>query len=78
MGPTFEPYLTSFPATEEFCSLILTGQFTMAECYYYTLPYCSWAQVFVGDPLYTPYRKNPKLKMNELPDTLQKFFGMKN
>lgn len=78
LGPTFEPYLASFPATEEFGSLILTGQFTMAECYYYTLPYSSWAQVFVGDPLYTPYRKNPKLKMNELPDSLQKFFGLKN
>ncbi len=78
LGPTFEPYLTSFPATEEFYSLVLTGQFTMAECYYYTLPYSSWAQVFVGDPLYTPYRKNPKLKMDELPDSLQKFFGLKN
>ncbi len=78
LGPTFEPYLTSFPATEEFGSLIMTGQFTMVECYYYTLPYVSWAQVFVGDPLYTPYRKNPKLKMNELPDSLQKFFGLKN
>lgn len=78
LGPTFEPYLTSFPATEEFYSLILTGRFTMAECYYYTLPYVSWAQIFVGDPLYTPYRKNPKLKMDELPDSLQKFFGLKN
>ncbi|MBR0190811.1 MAG: TIGR03790 family protein [Thermoguttaceae bacterium] len=78
LGPTFEPYLTSFPATEEFFSLVLTGQFTMVECYYYTLPYSSWAQVFVGDPLYTPYRKNPKLKMNDLPDALQKFFGLKN
>ncbi len=78
LGPTFEPYLTSFPATDEFYSLVLTGQFTMAECYYYTLPYVSWAQVFVGDPLYTPYRKNPKLKMEELPAVLQKFFGLKN
>jgi len=78
IGPTFEPYLASFPAPDEFCSLILTGQFTMVECYYYTLPFNSWAQIYVGDPLYTPYKKNPKLKMNELPDPLQKFFGLKN
>ena len=78
LGPTFEPYLTSFPATEEFGSLVLTGQFSMIECYYYTLPFVSWAQVYVGDPLYTPFRKNPKLKMDEIPDSLQKFFGLKN
>jgi|GEM_PF-2012079 len=77
LGPTFEPYLTAFPEPDEFYSLVLTGKFTMIECFYFTKPFNSWAMTYVGDPLYTPFRNNPKLKMNELPDKLQRFFGIK-
>lgn len=76
LGPTFEPYLAAFPEPDEFYSLVLTGKFTMIECYYYAKPFNSWAMTYVGDPLYTPFRANPKLKMEELPNNLQRFFGI--
>lgn len=77
LGPVFEPYLTAFPEPDEFYSLVLTGKFTMIECFYFTKPFNSWAMTYVGDPLYAPFRNAPALKMNELPDRLQRFFGMK-
>lgn len=76
LGPTFEPYLAAFPEPDEFYSLVLTGKFTMAECFYFTLPFHSWAMTYVGDPLYSPYRAKPRLKMEELPVKLQRFFGI--
>lgn len=77
LGPTFEPYLSAFPEPDEFYSLVLTGKFTMIECYYYTLPFSSWAMTYVGDPLYTPFRATPKLKLEDMPKNLQRFFGLK-
>lgn len=76
-GPTFEPYLAAFPEPDEFYSLVLTGQFSMIECYCFTNPFNSWAMTYVGDPLYAPFRKNPKLQMNEIPENLQRFFGLR-
>ncbi|MDO4570874.1 MAG: TIGR03790 family protein [Planctomycetia bacterium] len=70
-GPTFEPYVVAFPEPDEFFSLILTGKLTMIECYYRTLPTLSWAMTYVGDPLYTPYKNNPQLKEESLPQTLK-------
>ncbi len=74
LGPTFEPYLSAFPQPDEFFSLVLTGKFTMIECYYYTKPFNSWVMTYVGDPLYIPYKNNPQLEMDEIPETLQRFF----
>ncbi|MDO4550582.1 MAG: TIGR03790 family protein [Planctomycetia bacterium] len=74
LGPAAEPYLSAFPPPDEFYSLILTGKYTMIECYYYTKAFNSWVMVYVGDPLYTPYKKNPALKLEDLPGTLKIFF----
>lgn len=76
LGPTFEPYLGAFPEPDPFYSLVLTGKFSMIECWYYTKPFNSWAMTYVGDPLYVPFKQNPKLKMNEIPQYLQRFFGL--
>ncbi|MDO4583036.1 MAG: TIGR03790 family protein [Planctomycetia bacterium] len=73
LGPVFEPYLSAFPEPDEFYSLVLTGKYTMVECYYLTKPFNSWAMTFVGDPLYTPYKRNPALKLEDLPETLKTF-----
>lgn len=73
LGPVFEPYLSAFPEPDEFYSLVLTGKYTMIECYYLTKPFNSWAMTFVGDPLYTPYKRNPVLKLEDLPETLKTF-----
>ncbi len=74
-GPTFEPYLAAFPEPDEFYSLVLTGKFTMIECFYMAKPFNSWAMTYVGDPLYCPYRVNPKLRIEDLPNKLQRFLG---
>ena len=70
LGPVAEPYLHAFPPADEFFPLLLTGKLTLAEVYWKTTPLTSWMTTCVGDPLYTPYKANPVLKMEELPDRL--------
>jgi uncharacterized protein (TIGR03790 family) len=61
LGPVAEPYLHSFPRPTEFFGLLLTGKFTLAECFAYTSPCDSWMMMLLGDPLYRPFAKNPVL-----------------
>ena len=70
LGPVAEPYLESFPKADEFFPLLLTGKLTLAEVYWRTLPWSSWMQDLIGDPLYTPYKSDPPLKVEDLPPGL--------
>ncbi len=72
LGPTFEPYLGSFPLPDDFFSLLLTGRHTLVEVYYRTKPHNSWAMVLVGDPLYNPFKNNPQLSEDALPQRLKR------
>jgi hypothetical protein len=56
IGPAYEPYLLAFPRPEQFFSVLLKGDLTLAECYWKTLPVNSWMMVLVGDPLYRPFK----------------------
>jgi uncharacterized protein (TIGR03790 family) len=71
VGPVAEPYLQSFPAADEFFPLLMTGKFTLAEVYWRTMPMVSWMQDCIADPLYTPYKHNPPLKVQDLPVPLR-------
>lgn len=71
LGPTFEPYLAAFPLPDDFFSVLLTGKYTLAETYYRTAPFLSWAMVLVGDPLYNPFKKQPPLAESALPDRIK-------
>jgi uncharacterized protein (TIGR03790 family) len=71
LGPVAEPYLQSFPPADEFFPLLMTGKLTLAEVYWKTCPWSSWMQSCVGDPLYTPYKTNPPLKVEDLPEPLK-------
>lgn len=53
MGPVGEPYVTAFPPPDEFFTLLMTGRYTLVECFYMTKKYNSWRMVLVGDPLYS-------------------------
>ena len=66
LGPVAEPYLLSFPRPHDFFGLLLTGKYTLAECYYHTISLNSWMQTLLGDPLYTPYKKHPRLKVEDV------------
>jgi uncharacterized protein (TIGR03790 family) len=59
LGPVDEPYLQSFPLPDKFFPLLMTGKLALVEVYYRTLPFLSWRQILIGDPLYRPFRKNP-------------------
>jgi uncharacterized protein (TIGR03790 family) len=61
LGPVGEPYLVAFPRPAEFLGLLLTGQYTLVECYWRTSLLTSWMMVLVGDPLYNPFARNPRL-----------------
>jgi uncharacterized protein (TIGR03790 family) len=61
LGPVAEPYTVGFPKPAEFFGTLVTGKYTLVECYYRTTLFTSWMTVLVGDPLYNPYAKTPKL-----------------
>jgi uncharacterized protein (TIGR03790 family) len=63
LGPVAEPYSIGFPKPEEFFGFLATGNFTLAEVHARTQHFASWMTVCVGDPLYTPFKKN-KLLLN--------------
>ena len=71
LGPVAEPYLQSFPPADEFFPLLMTGKLSLAEVYWKTTPWASWMQCCVGDPLYTPYKTNPPLKVADLAEGLR-------
>jgi uncharacterized protein (TIGR03790 family) len=71
LGAVAEPKLPAFPKPDEFFPLLLTGKLTMAEVYWKTNPMTSWMISFIGDPLYTPYKVNPPLSVDDLPPGLR-------
>ncbi len=75
LGPVDEPYLTAFPPADEFFPLLLTGKLTLAEAYWKTEVMASWRMCLVGDPLYTPFKANPQLKVSDLSPRLQDVFS---
>ena len=62
VGPVAEPFTVGFPKPAEFFGLLATGKYTLAEVYAKTVTFTSWVMVCVGDPLYTPFRKNKVLQ----------------
>jgi uncharacterized protein (TIGR03790 family) len=78
LGPVAEPYTIGFPKPAEFFGFLVTGKYTLVECYYKTALFNSWMTVLVGDPLYNPYAKNPKLKPEDVkPSPVGGKFGVK-
>ncbi len=65
IGPVNEPYLVSFPLPKEFFGLLLTGRYTLVECFYMSKHFNSWKQLLVGDPLYRPFARNPQLAVQD-------------
>ncbi|QEL18050.1 TIGR03790 family protein [Limnoglobus roseus] len=61
LGPVAEPYTIGFPKPAEFFGFLATGKYTLVEAYARTVYFTSWMTVLVGDPLYNPYKKTPKL-----------------
>jgi uncharacterized protein (TIGR03790 family) len=66
LGPVAEPYLFSFPRPRDFFGLLLTGRYSLVEVYWNTCPVASWMQILLGDPLYTPFKKHPLLKPEDV------------
>lgn len=57
LGAVAEPYLHSFPKPQAFFAELLDGR-CLVEAYYRTKPFNSWRLLLIGDPLYTPFKKN--------------------
>jgi uncharacterized protein (TIGR03790 family) len=71
LGPCDEPYLLAFPNADDFFPLLMTGKLTLAEVYWKTTPVTSWMVSMIGDPLYTPFKVNPAISVNDLPPRLR-------
>jgi uncharacterized protein (TIGR03790 family) len=72
VGAVSEPYLLAFPPPDEFFALLLTGKLTLAEVFWHTSPTASWRVALIGDPLYTPFRRNPAVRPGQLPPSLRR------
>jgi len=66
LGAVDAPYLGDFPLPEEFFPLLLTGNWTVAECYWRTVPKVGWRMILLADPLYNPFAAKPQVKMDAL------------
>jgi len=66
VGSVDEPTLASFPMPDEFFPLLLTGKYTLAECYWRTTPMVSWRVLLIADPLYNPFKVDPQVKSEAL------------
>jgi len=66
LGPVGEPYTIGFPKPAEFFGFLVTGEYTLVECYSRTLVLTSWMCTLIGDPLYNPYKATPKLKSEQV------------
>ncbi len=72
LGPVNEPYLSAFPDPRAFFGLLLTGKYTLAEVYAETSPWNSWMITLIGDPLYNPFKMNPKMTLDEVKAVVSK------
>jgi len=70
LGAVAEPTLVGFPSPEGFYPLLLTGKYTIAECYWRTVPAVSWQMTLIADPLYNPFKANPQVSLDVLPKGL--------
>ena len=70
LGAVSEPLLPAFPEPEQFMGLLMTGKLTLAECYWRVIPQASWQMILLGDPLYNPFKTDPKLDPKTLPEGL--------
>jgi uncharacterized protein (TIGR03790 family) len=66
LGPVGEPYTVGFPKPAEFFGFLATGKYTLVETYARTVMLNSWMMCLVGDPLYNPFAKNPRLKEEQV------------
>ncbi len=55
LGPVYEPYVQAFPLPDIFFSSLIFNGSTIAEAYWYSIPFTSWQMVLVADPLYRPF-----------------------
>jgi uncharacterized protein (TIGR03790 family) len=73
MGPVQEHPIIAFPRPEQFFLLLLSGKYTLAECYWMSVPFNSWTMTLIGDPLYNPFKKSSGLKVDTLPNAVRAF-----
>ncbi len=66
LGPVAEPYTIGFPKPAEFFGTLATGKYTLVESYGRTVMLISWMGCLVGDPLYNPFGKSPRLKEEQV------------
>jgi len=69
-GPVAEPYLQSFPDPSDFFAFLLTGRYTVLEAFWYSKPMNSWKLTLIGDPLYAPFKRNPRMTIAQLKEVL--------
>ncbi len=65
LGPVDEPYLHAFPLPQDFFGLLLSGRFTLAECYAFSTNFHSWMMMLLGDPLYRPFASRAVLRLED-------------
>ncbi|MDP0495568.1 MAG: TIGR03790 family protein [Verrucomicrobiota bacterium JB024] len=76
VGNVYEPYLQLTHRPNLFMEGMLLKGMCAGEAAYYSLPVLSWMGVFVGDPLYQPFKVNLEdqlAQMEKQPDELSQY-----
>jgi uncharacterized protein (TIGR03790 family) len=66
MGCIDEPYLDGTPKIDTFFAAWLPGGYTFGEAAYACQRFVSWQTTVIGDPLYQPYGKIPRVQQEAL------------
>ncbi len=66
MGSVYEPYLTGTPDIGVFLQRFTHQGFSLGEAAYAAQPSISWMTTVVGDPLYRPNARHPRLLHQDL------------
>lgn len=67
VGNVYEPYLELTHRPQAFMEALASGQ-TAGEAAWYALPSLSWMAIFVGDPLYLPFKTGLKAQLENMPE----------
>lgn len=68
VGNVYEPYLELTHRPQVFVEALANGM-SAGEAAYYSLPVLSWMAIFVGDPLYMPFKTNLESQLESLEAT---------
>lgn len=65
LGGVDDPMFHAYPLPTAMLGMLVSGECTVSEAYWKSLPHSSWRMMLLADPLYNPFKNNPRLELPE-------------